>query len=1039
MRSGSHHSASRLHALQLFERLFVVCRRARRRDGQVAAAGGVGQPAKTWPPQGIQQWPTVILTIPLQSPTDSMRVLLYNQLDAAGIPNFAKMKSLLEAGDFRSAEVRKVGNNLYRARLNRSDRLLFCFGRHGGSTCILVLEHIARHAYEKSRFLNRGVTVDEGKLPPLEEDAPVEAVELAYVNPVRPAFNVLDKIISFDDEQGDIFALPPPLVVVGSAGSGKTVLTLEKMKEAEGNVLYVTRSSHLVDNSRALYYGMNYENDKQEVGFLSFREFLESIRVPKTREVGFVDFSRWFARHRVASGLKDPYQLFEEINGVIAGSSASGCLSKSEYLALGVRQSIYSREERAKVYDLFVKYLAHIAESGCHDVNVLSHEYQELVTPTWDFVVVDEVQDFTNAQLDLVMRSLKDQRRFILCGDANQIVHPNFFSWTGIKRYFYGKHGREDVDAPVDLLRILTTNYRNSLQVTETANRILRLKHARFGSVDRESNFLVSSNSDAAGTVTLLANEADAIRELDDKTRQSTRFAVIVMHDGQKAAAKQQFRTPLIFSIQEAKGLEYDNIILYDFVSGDEARFREIVREVAPESLSEGELRYARARDKSDKSLEIFKFHINALYVAVTRAITNVYLVESKPRQRLFDLLGIEVLKAPLDLAQQQSSLAEWQREALVLERQGKTEQAEEIRSRILGIQPISWQPLTGQHLEALSNEATNGRAVGNKKKALQLFIYAQLSHDESRIARLAYAGFRAAKRAQQHLQTLAQNHFMPYSMKRTDHVRKLVERYGVDYRDAFNFTPLMLAARFGNLDAAAMLMEMGANPELANTAGLNAFQIMLQEATVDERYAKRAAPELHRLLAPASTTVMVDDRLLKLDSHKVEFLFVQLMVALFHTRLPYNVMNWQPGFRASDLAELLSLLPRSAVPERLTKRAYISGVLARNEVDRDYIYNRRVFRRTIHGVYILNPRMSFRINDEWIPVYKLLDPQAFFNFDAHEERIVRLLGKDFVMREHEEARRRFMALIAEDATTSGQQLALFDADVLDAQATCGR
>ena len=965
-----------------------------------------------------------------------MRVLLYNQLDAAGIPNFAKMKSLLEAGDFRSAEVKKLGDNLYRARLNRSDRLLFCFGRHDGRTCILMLEHIARHAYEKSRFLNRGVTVDESKLPPLEGGVPVEAVELAYINPVRPAFNVLDKIISFDEEQGDIFALPPPMVVVGSAGSGKTVLTLEKMKEAEGNVLYVTRSSHLVDNSQALYYGMNYGNDKQEVSFLSFREFIESIRVPKTREVGFVDFARWFARHRVASGLKDPYQLFEEINGVIAGSSAQGCLSKSEYLALGVRQSIYSREERAKVYDLFVKYLAHIAESGCHDVNVLSHEYQGLVTPTWDFVVVDEVQDFTNAQLDLVMRSLKDQRRFILCGDANQIVHPNFFSWTGIKRYF---HSREDVDEPVDLLRILTTNYRNSLQVTETANRILRLKHARFGSVDRESNFLVSSNSDAAGTVTLLANEADAIRELDDKTRQSARFAVIVMHDGQKAAAKRQFRTPLIFSIQEAKGLEYDNIILYDFVSGDKARFREIVRDVAPECLSEGELKYARARDKSDKSLEIFKFHINALYVAVTRAITNVYLVESKPRQRLFDLLGIEVLKARLDLAQQQSSLAEWQREALALERQGKTEQAEEIRSRVLGIQQISWQPLTGQRLEALSNEATNGRAVVNKKKALQLFIYALLSHDQSRIARLAYAGFRAAKRTQQHLQTLAQHHFMPYSMKRTDHVRKLVERYGVDYRDAFNFTPLMLAARFGNLDVAAMLMEMGANPELVNTAGLNAFQIMLQEATVDERYAKRAAPGLHRLLAPASTTVMVDDRLLKLDSHKVEFLFVQLMVALFHTRLPFNVMCWHPGFKAADLAELLSLLPRSAVPERLTKRAYISGVLARNEVDRDYIYNRRIFRRTHHGVYILNPQMSFRISDEWLPVYKLLNPQAFFNFDAHEELIVRLLGRDFMMRKHEEARRHFLALIAEGSATSGEQLALFDADELVAQATSGR
>ena len=952
-----------------------------------------------------------------------MRVLLYDKLDTAGIPNFAKMKSLLEAGDFRSAEARKIGNNLYRARLNHTDRILFCFGRHGDRTCILVLEYIARHAYEKSRFLNRGVTVDENKLPPLRGDAPPDVIDLAYLNPKRPAFNVLDKIISFDDRQGDIFSLPPPLVIVGSAGSGKTVLTLEKMKEAQGSVLYVTRSSYLVDNSRDLYYGMNYENDDQEVSFLSFREFLESIRVPTTREAGFVDFSRWFARHRVASGLRDPHQLFEEINGVIAGSSQHGCLSKSEYLALGVRQSIYSREERGRVYELFVKYLAHLAESGRHDVNVLSHEYRKLLTPAWDFVVVDEVQDFTNAQLSLVMRSLNDRRRFILCGDANQIVHPNFFSWTGVKRYF---HGRDDVDRPVDLLRILTTNYRNSIQVTETANRILRLKRARFGSIDRESNFLVSSNSGQAGAVMLLANAADAMRDLDDKTRQSTRFAVIVMHDRQKAAAKRQFRTPLIFSIQEAKGLEYDNIILYDFVSGDEARFREIVRDVAPEHVMEGDLRYSRARDKSDKSLEIFKFHINALYVAVTRAVTNVYLVESNTKHRVFDLLGIEVLRAKLDLAQQQSSLAEWQREAHLLERQGKTEQAEEIRSRILGIRPISWQPLTSQRLRALSDEVTNASGARNKKKSLHLFKYALVSRDQSRVARLAYSGFRPAWRAQQNLQTLAQRHFMPYSMKRTDHVRKLVESYGVDYRDPFNFTPLMLAARFGNLDVASMLTEMGADQDLVNSAGLNAFQIMLQEAAADARYAKRAAPALYRLLAPASLAVMVDNRLLKLNNNKVEFLFVQLMVSLFHTRLPRNVMRRQPGFMATDLGELLGRLSPSAVPERQSRRTYISGVLARNEIDRDYIYNRRVFRRTARGVYILNPRMSFRVHGEWMPVYRLLDPQPFFSFDEHDKHTVRLLGGDFLTREHSEARRRFLELIADDPGGPDRQTALF-------------
>ena len=52
-----------------------------------------------------------------------MQVLLYNQLNAKNIPNFHKMKGLLEAGDFRSADVKKIGDNLYRARLDQQQPL----------------------------------------------------------------------------------------------------------------------------------------------------------------------------------------------------------------------------------------------------------------------------------------------------------------------------------------------------------------------------------------------------------------------------------------------------------------------------------------------------------------------------------------------------------------------------------------------------------------------------------------------------------------------------------------------------------------------------------------------------------------------------------------------------------------------------------------------------------------------------------------------------------------------------------------------------
>ena len=96
------------------------------------------------------------------------------------------MKGFLEAGDFRSADVKKVGHNLYRARLDISNRLLFSLYRYQDHTYILVLEYIAHHAYNKSRFLRRGGTIDESKIPTLDHPDQAVAEPLAYINP-QPA------------------------------------------------------------------------------------------------------------------------------------------------------------------------------------------------------------------------------------------------------------------------------------------------------------------------------------------------------------------------------------------------------------------------------------------------------------------------------------------------------------------------------------------------------------------------------------------------------------------------------------------------------------------------------------------------------------------------------------------------------------------------------------------------------------------------------------------------------------------------------------
>ena len=210
-----------------------------------------------------------------------MKILEFADLDTSRVkPAYRKVVAAIANGDFRAAQVRKLAGaghaKLYRARLNDADRLIFCLLRHNDDICALMLEVIINHDYEKSRFL-RGAVIDEDKIVDCDAaEAEKEAQPLRYLNAERTIVHLLDKPISFDDVQDAVFRAPPPLIIVGSAGSGKTALTLEKLKLVEGEALYVTHSAYLAQNARNLYYANGFERAGQEATFLSYREFVES-------------------------------------------------------------------------------------------------------------------------------------------------------------------------------------------------------------------------------------------------------------------------------------------------------------------------------------------------------------------------------------------------------------------------------------------------------------------------------------------------------------------------------------------------------------------------------------------------------------------------------------------------------------------------------------------------------------------------------------------------------------------------------------------
>ncbi|MEN0045856.1 MAG: ankyrin repeat domain-containing protein [Bacteroidota bacterium] len=882
-----------------------------------------------------------------------MKLLYYNDLNTKGLKQkVKKVEQMLLKDDFKSAEVKKMQpSNYYRAKLDRDNRLLFQFANYQGETYILLLEVIANHDYEKSKFL-RGAEVKENYFTPVPSSEKIKEEELStlrYINPKTNSFHLLDKVISLDDDQQEIYNLPAPLIIIGSAGSGKTALTLEKMKTYHGNVAYVSLSSYLVENSQKIYYANEYENEKQEIDFLSFQDYVESIQIPKGRPLDYRTFERWYERRfKQRFKFKDPYKIFEEFKGVLTGSVTNAAyLTRERYLKLGVKQSIFLSNEREKVYDLFEKYLDWLKEGDFYDPNMLSYNYLEQVEPIYDFLVIDEVQDITNIQLLLILKSLKTPTNFILSGDSNQIVHPNFFSWSKIKSLFFNQ------DLQGSALRILKTNYRNSKSVTQLSNDLLKVKNARFGSIDKESTYLISTVAEEKGEIDFFEASDKIQKDLNKRTENSAKFAVLVMDKAQKRKVSQYFKTPLIFTIQEAKGLEYENIILVNFISDYEKEFREISSGVSNEDLLDENMRFSRAKDKANKEQEAYKFYINSLYVAFTRAVKNLYIVETTKKHDLLKLLGIVETKAKVNIEQQVSNEQEWEEEAKRLEQQGKVEQAAAIRARLKGIEFISTEDA-----ELLVEKVFGAEGDYTAKDIQKLFNFARSRYRTQLMMRLRdEAKYGPAKQYLGEYAKAQKNYLSQVRNGNTKSVQRIIERFGADIReDKEGMTGLMIACLYGKENMIQFFLAKGVNlgkQDLLNRTALQQLILGYDRQNLTLSFLKRWYPKI----APASGQCRYDGKLYFISRKSMEFFLVNFLNAIRLDVFPHDEVLTKRGLFMDDFMEFIKEMPESILPDYRRKRQYVNSVLSKHEVDRDDRYNRKLFIRRSRGCYDILPK----------------------------------------------------------------------------------
>jgi hypothetical protein len=354
-------------------------------------------------------------------------------------------------------------------------------------------------------------------------------------------------------------------------------------------------------------------------------------------------------------------------------------------------------------------------------------------------------------------------------------------------------------------------------------------------------------------------------------------------------------------------------------------------------------------------------------------------------------MLGLGNALEQVSVKTEQSTNEEWQAEARRLELQGKQEQADEIRRSILKKQPVPWDVITPQKAIALANQIRT--AKDNPQRPRKTLFEYSLFYDLTRVVEFLSAHnfdkarqisfiregkpFFNLKLYEQQKANHAVKHLQRYAGSLYKEVIRHCEIYGVDHRMEFNVTPLMLAARVGNISLIKELLSAGANADLTDNCGMTAWQIAFQKAVLDKKFASSVFPQINEMLMLSSVSLKIQDRLIKLDSRQGEFMLFHIFFALLPHRfnhLPAHALS----LTAVHLSEIAALLPDSVIAEYRKKRQYISGLLSKNETDSTNPYSRKLFRRKGRGYYILNPSIQIRQKDDWLDIYRFAGIEFF-------------------------------------------------------------
>lgn len=281
----------------------------------------------------------------------------------------------------------------------------------------------------------------------------------------------------------------------------------------------------------------------------------------------------------------DPLLVWTEIESIIEGSRESletkdGYLSEDEYNKQGQKQAPKALT-RPQVYELFVQYKntwhKDITKNRFSNGNLiwnLNKRLQDIGNLPWSIheIYIDEVQDFTQAELSVLLKCCQDPNRSFFAGDTAQTIMKGIsFRFEDLRSLFHNLK-EAGLKCSVPRRHELTQNYRSHSSITDMASSITDLLEEYFPyAYDK----LPPDNSNINGPKPLFICSTNLLDNfLLKQSREnvtSIEFGadqVIIARDSGEQGRKnmpEYLQDEIILNVQECKGLEFNDVLLYNF------------------------------------------------------------------------------------------------------------------------------------------------------------------------------------------------------------------------------------------------------------------------------------------------------------------------------------------------------------------------------------------------------------------------------------------------------------------------------------------